>query len=72
MTTEEPTNELRQVWTEAWRQCSDGRTISYFGYYTVQRKWIIHEEVDPSFPHGGKIGRDEWRDIPIVDAKDAK
>ena len=40
--------------------------------YTTQQKWIIHEEVDPSFPHGGKIGRDEWRDIPIVDVKEAK
>lgn len=43
MNHEEPTNELRQVWTEAWRQCSDGKTISYFGYYTVQQKWLVRD-----------------------------
>jgi len=71
MTHEEPTMEFRQVRHNIWARTDMGHAFDYV-CYTTQQKWIIHEEVDPSFPHGGKIGRDEWRDIPIVDVKEAK
>jgi hypothetical protein len=67
MTTEEPTMEFRQVRHKANLWNGD-----WYVFFMTQQKWIIHEEVNPSFPHGGKIGRDEWRDIPIVDVKEAK
>jgi hypothetical protein len=67
---EKPTDELRQVKYEIKDRMSSifYRTIGYS--YKVQRKWIIAEAL-PLGARSSQSLREEWRDLPEINAEDA-
>lgn len=75
-TYEEPTNEFRQV-KIPFKKGNGSLGPGYYeittGYdVTVQRKWRVRSGPVPSdMPFGLPSWTEEWRDIQIVDSKDA-
>jgi hypothetical protein len=88
MNYEQPTTEFRQVKKPIREHVpGDGVRPGYYritGYETtIQRMWLVFEGVssDPKQHYMGACdgtmvngveGKPEWRDIPVVNSKDAK
>jgi len=67
---EEPTNELRQVRHKSMLWNGD-----WYVFFVTQRKWLLYPGSVPNScaaQWAKDKTKEEWRNLPVVDAKDIK